>query len=60
MPFVPDSMVRMVTLLEVDELGVDGGLKRLNLVFVSMIFRSESSDGSGWYLDFFLKDKDET
>lgn len=50
---VPDSTVKVVTVREVDELGDDGGLRKLNL-FDSMIFRSVSSDWSGWYLD--LKD----
>lgn len=41
----------VVTALEVDELGDDGGFRMPNLVFDSRICRSVSSDGPTWYLD---------
>lgn len=46
-----------MTLLEVVELAVDGGFRKLNLVFNSGICGSFSSDESPWYLDWEVDKK---
>lgn len=43
-------MVKSVTVRAVEELGVFGGLKKLNFFFDSVILSSVSSDGPTWYL----------
>lgn len=48
---LPETIVRIVTVLEVAGVGDDGGLRKPNLAFDSMICRSVSSDGPTWYLD---------
>lgn len=55
LPCVPVIIVKVVTLLEVDELGDDGGFRKPNLVFGSLICRSVSLDGPSWYLDWKKK-----
>ncbi len=55
--YVPETTVKIVTALEVDELGDDGDLRMPNLVFDFMICRSVSSDGPTWYLDCKKKKK---
>lgn len=46
-PFIP---VKIVTAIEVDELGDDGGLRRLNFVFAPETSTHDLSDGPSWYL----------
>lgn len=49
-PYLPESTVKSVTVRAVEELGVFGGLKKLNFFFDSVILSSVSSDGPTWYL----------
>lgn len=51
LPYAPPTRIKIVTVREVAELGEDGGFRKLYLAFGSLICRSFSSDGLGWYLE---------